>query len=398
MNLQKENGDTAFMMKAVLQTAKCFLIASMLSACTQNGQAPSSENLNTTTYGQLAVNLNRYSATKIVCDPLNHGATPPKTWKQGIRAELYHRTNSMPRWYTALEYILKGQKTDQNIFLTDMNVPTRLFTEGFSTTQGEVLKDDQNNKLIEYFGLKMNTNIVLSPTDEEGDYEFATLADDGAVLKIKALDPGAPDELLIQNDGDHPTKMGCSNKIIRMTKNGLLPVEMHYYQGPRYHISNVLMFRKSNIAGQDPQCGKSGNSMYFDYNNLSQPQKAFTDLLSRGWKVLTADNFRISVDTVDYNPCVVGTAPGITEFQVMEIIITDAILYWKTDIPATSQILVTEVASGQSFTTDSDNLMRLEHQVVLSGLQSDTLYRVQAISVSEDLGRSQSSPIEFRTP
>lgn len=377
---------------------KWILTITALSACTQQGQAPSgTENANIPTYGALAVNANLYRAHKIVCDPLNGGQVTQKFYTNGIKAELYYRSSSMPRWYNAGAYVTSGTKSTQNIFLSDMNVPTRLFTEGFSTTQGQVLKDDQNNKLIEYFGLKMTTNIALTANDDEGDYEFASLSDDGAVLKIKSGNSVTPDEVLIQNDGDHPTRMGCSNQTVRLTKNTMLPVEMTYYQGPRYHIANVLMFRKSATAGQDPTCGVTGNETYFDYNNFSEPQQAFTNLLARGWKVLMPENFRISVDGATYNPCVAGTAPGIEGFQLGEIILSDVTFIWNTNIPATSQVILTEVLTGTVTVTDSDNLLRLEHEVLVTGLKPKTQYKAQAVSLSSDLGRSSSSEIYFTT-
>lgn len=377
---------------------KWILTITVLSACTQQGQAPSAtENASIPTFGALAVNANLYNANKIVCDPLNGGQVTQKFYTNGIKAELYYKSAGMPRWYTAGQYVASGTKSSQNIFLSDMNVPTRLFTEGFSTTQGQVLKDDQNNKLIEYFGLKMSTNIALSANDDEGDYELATLSDDGAVLKIKSGNVSTPDEILIQNDGDHPTRMGCANQTVRLAKNTLLPIEMTYYQGPRYHIANVLMFRKSATAGQDPSCGATGNELFFDYNNFSQPQRAFTDLIARGWKVLMPENFRISVDGATYNPCVSGTAPGISGFQLGEIILSDVTFIWTTNIPATSQVILTEVVSGVVTVTDSDNLLRLDHEVLVKGLKPKTQYKAQALSLSSDLGRSTSSEILFTT-
>lgn len=377
-----------------------FLTATIaaLSACTNQGQAPSgTENASIPTYGSLAVNANLYRANKIVCDPLNGGQVTQKFYTNGIKAELYYRSTGMPIWSNAGAYVTNGTKSTQNIFLSDMNVPTRLFTEGFSTTQGQVLKDDQNNKLIEYFGLKMTTNIALTANDDEGDYEFASLADDGAVLKIKSGNSVTPDEVLIQNDGDHPTRMGCSNQTVRLTKNTMLPVEMTYYQGPRYHIANVLMFRKSATAGQDASCGLTGNETYFDYNHFSEPQQAFKNLLARGWKVLMPDNFRISVDGATYNPCVAGTAPGINGFQLGEIILSDVTFIWETNIPATSQIILTEVLTGAVTVTDSDNMLRLDHEVLVTGLKPKTQYKAQAVSLSADLGRSSSSEIYFTT-
>ena len=376
---------------------KWILLTVFLSACSQNSSTPESQSKVSENLGSLAVNINMYKANTIVCDPLNGGDTTVRNYTNGIKAELFYRLTGMPRWYSSDLYISAGHKSEQNIFLSDINVPTRLFTEGFNTSLGNTLKDDQNNKLIEYFGLKMQTNIVLSDADEEGYYEFAILSDDGSKMIIKSGNSSTPDQLLINNDGDHPTKMGCATESIRMIRNTMLPIELTYYQGPRHHISNVLMFRKSNSAGQDPSCNKLGNSLYFNPDQNSAPQPAFTQLLSRGWKVLTPNNYKISSDQITYNPCIIGTAPGISDFQIFEVILSDVYFSWKTNIPSTSHMIITEVLTGITTETNSDNVLRLNHELSITRLKPNTQYKAQAVSVSQDLGRSYSSPIFFTT-
>jgi hypothetical protein len=384
-----------------MKKIKCIMLSSLafitLSACTKDGSAPSGLSTSSENLGSLAVNVNKYTASSIVCDPLNGGVSTQKNYQNGIKADLFYRTSAMPRWYSSNEYITSGFKSTQNIFLSDMNVPTRLFTEGFMNAQGTALQDDQHNKLIEYFGLKMTTNVVLTDLDDEGDYEFAVLSDDGAKMTIKSGTTLTADQLLIDNDGDHPTQMGCATQVVRLVKNALLPIELTYYQGPRYHISNVLMFRKSSVAGRDALCGHNGNNLFFDPDHSSTPQPAFAALLARGWKVLKPENFKISVDGASYNPCVTGSSPGISNFQIGEIILSDVTFSWETSLPATSQVVLTEVTSGVETITTSDNILRLNHQILISGLKARTQYRAQALSVSENLGRSYSSPITFTT-
>lgn len=345
----------------------------------------------------LAVNINKYPANKIVCDPLSGGQTTQTQYTNGIKASLHYKLSNQPRMYKSTDYAQFAFKSEQNLFLSDMNVPTRMFSEGFSTQTGDTLKDDQGQKLIEYFGLKMNSNIILSADDEEGSYEFAMLADDGTQMLLKSEDPDVADQVLIDNDGDHPTKMGCSKKTVQFSRNSMVPFEATYYQGPRYHISNVLMWRKSTTSGQDPSCNKLGNSLYFNPDKNSEEQPAFKDLISRGWKVLKPSNFAISKTTEDYNPCVVGTNPVISNFEVGEVILTMTSVSWVTDIPATSQVQLTNTKTNQVTVTTSDNQLRTSHQISLSELQPNTIYKVKVISVSSDLGRSESGELTFQT-
>lgn len=392
--------------QAVQKIAKASVVIGLLNltACgLQLGSQASNQEENITQatlsagVGQLSVNVNKYSANKLVCDPFNNGGSGTISYEHGIKADLFYKTASQPRMYSSEDYVNFAKKSDQVIFMSDMNVPTRMFTEGFTVANGATLNNDEEEKLIEYFGLKMTTNIVLSDSDDDGWYEFALLSDDGTTMKIKS-GTDAPDTVLIDNDGDHPTRMGCTTQSVYLRKGVMLPVEVTYYQGPRYHIANVLMFRKAEQAGQDPSCGLTGNSTFFDPNNNSAPLPAYNALLNRGWKVLTSDNFMVSRNSTDYNPCVQGTNPVISNFSILEVFMNGADLTWSTDIPATDQVQITNTSTGVVTTTTSDNVLRTTHQIRLSNLQSGTTYKVQAISVSEDLGRSISSELTLVIP
>lgn len=338
--------------------------------------------------------INSYPLDSLVCDPFGgNGMTSPKN---GIKSNLFYRSSTQPRYYSAADYIALATPLEQTLFFTDINVPTRSFNMGFSTQTDGVLKDDQGNVLIEYMGLKMRTDIGLTTEDEEGFYEFAILSDDGAVMKIK---DGNQWTEIVNNDGDHPTKLGCSTTTIRMTQDTKLETEYLYYQGPRYHISNILMWRKLDpnnaTAGQDSACGQMGNDLWFNGDGDSAPRTAYTELLARGWKVLKPQNYYLPDQ--DYNPCTSGTAPTIDNLRLAELSGTNAFIAWGTDIPSTSQVLIVEVETGNTMLTTTDNILRTNHSVQLSGLKSNTTYRIQAVSVSEDLGKTVSTAIEFTT-
>ncbi len=381
-----------------IREIKWILISMLLTACgVKSDSTPSSTAAPTGAQEYLAVNINRYAANKIICDPFNGGTTTQKNYQKGIKAELFYRTATMPRWYKTTDYVQLAKKSEQNIFLSDINVPTRIFSEGFATTQGQMLKDDQQNKLIEYFGLKMTTNLILSDEDDAGYYELALLSDDGATLTLKSNSIEAVDEVIVNNDGDHPTKMGCSTHTVRMVKNVMVPVELAYYQGPRYHISNILMWRKSSVAGQDSMCNQLGNNLFFNPDAHSAPQAAYASLLSRGWKALTPNNYMVSQSQADYNPCVPGTNPVISELNMGEVILSTVSITWKTDIISTSQVLLTDLGRGVVTISESDNLLTVNHEVKLTGLQPRTNYKVQALSVSSDLGRTLGPEVTFST-
>lgn len=376
-----------------LSTMSVFLI--MASACVNRFQEGSHVQATDSAAAilQSKVDLNLHPMDRNVCDPFTGGSAA--SLEKGIQGQLFYKTSTLPIFHDVESYMNQAQKSDKTLFFADMNVPTRLFSEGFSTQTTGVLTDDSGNKLIEYFGIRFDTTIMLSANDDEGDYELALLSDDGTRLRIQNGDGW---QEIIDNDGDHPTRMGCSSQILHMTHNTPLITEVDYYQGPRYHIANVLMWRKASVAGQDPACGNLGNNLFFDPNNNSTPMQAYNDLLSRGWKVLTPDNFFVNQSTA-YNPCVQGTPPVISGFQIQitDSIRTDAYFDWTTDIPASSQIRLINQSSGAEILTSSDNLLRTSHQVHVTGLTPGTTYQAQAVSVSQDLGTSMSAPLTFTT-
>lgn len=343
--------------------------------------------------------MNVYPMNKVVCDPGGGGGG--SSAQQGIKGELFYKASNQLRYYRAEDYILHTTKSPVDLFFSDMFVPTRMFDQGFSTQTSGVLKDDQGNRLIEFFGLKMNTTIRLAPNDQEGVYEFALLSDDGAVMKVKQ--DGVMREI-VSNDGDHPTKLGCSSVMINMTRNTRLETEVLYYQGPRFHISNVMLWRKlsdSQAAGQDPRCNVSGNNYWFNPDNNSRPTQEYNNLFSRGWNVVSQGNFYLPTEAneqAQYNPCTEGTDPVISNFRVTEVTSTDIFVSWNTDIPATAQVLATELDTGDSWLTATDNVLRTSHSYRVSGLTAGTRYSLQAVSITADLGRAVSTPIELTTP
>lgn len=339
------------------------------------------------------VDVNANPLDKTVCDPF--GGIPAENLQQGIRASLHYLMAGQPPLTRSEDYVTFARKSDQKLFFADLNVPTRMFERGFATQTNDVLKDDGGTKLIEYFGVKFESILKLTDNDVEGEYELALLSDDGTTLKaISGTKENPILTTIIDNDGDHPTRMGCASQTLLLSKDKSLPFMLTYYQGPRYHISNILMWRQAT-GTKDPACGDTGNEHFFDPNTLA-PKKPYNDLLARGWKPVPASNFFIPKDE-SYNPCVEGTNPVISDFKAVEVFSDGAQFVWKTDIAATSQIKIINKNTGEVILTHSDNALRSIHRVSITGLQASTTYRAQAVSVSEDLGHSMSEVIEFTT-
>jgi hypothetical protein len=351
-------------------------------------------------------NINAYPLNKLVCDPFDPSPTPSP--KHGIKSSLWFRGAGQPAYSSVSDYLTKYTASEQNLFFNSINVPTRLFSSGFPLETGGLVKNDLGQELIEYFALKFESQITLSENDSEGLYELALLSDDGSILKIKEpnSDGVLPEtwETHINNDGNSPTRMKCSSRIIDMKQGKKIPIELSYYQGPKYHIASMLIWRKASQAGQDSYCNKSGNNYFFNPDNNSAPLK-WLDLAARGWKVLNSENYLLPesgnstpVDgDTDYNACYNGTVPKISNFQIIEQLSNEVSFSWKTDIKAVSQMMIINLDTGEKMVTETDNVLRTSHQMMVTDLKNNTHYRFQVIAISEDLGRAISPAIELTT-
>ncbi|MCB0347945.1 MAG: hypothetical protein KDD37_03880 [Bdellovibrionales bacterium] len=357
------------------------LILLLATACNEGGTEIEGVNLNPENY----FDVNMFSLNRLVCDPFGGGGN--QTPNGGLKANLYYLEDGSTPLSHVADYFTAGTKSDKIIFFSQINVPTRLFNLGFPTETGNTISKDSGETLIENFALEIETVIKLGPNDEPGLYELALLSDDGSVLQVR--DAGTY-VTVVDNDGTHPTRFGCASRSIQMNADDSYIAKIHYYQGPRDHISVIPMWRKissDSEVGTDVSCGQQGNSMYFDYNNNSAPKAAYNGLLARGWKPLDSNNYELPA-SIPINPCTNGTAPIITNIAVRDMYDGQIQVVWNTNIPATAQVLVVNMDTGQELLTYSDNVLRTEHEVFVQGLQRNVNYMVQAVSVSDTYGKT----------
>jgi hypothetical protein len=203
------------------------------------------------------------------------------------------------------DVLTRGKDAGVRLILNSLNVPTTAFTRGFvESSTNTPLKKADGTTLIEWFGIDMHSNLMLANGDAEGYYQFALLSDDGSILSIDTEAAGGG-TVLVDNDNNHPTKLGCAASAIPMKKNQARSIRLKYFQGPRTHIALMLLWRKvdSANAALDPSCGLSGNSLFFDSTVVpSAPRPGYTDLVNRGWKVVGNKNFILPAE-VTTNPC-----------------------------------------------------------------------------------------------
>lgn len=371
------------------------LFGSSLINCSANHDFESSNDLGTSASSPLSVNpngfstldINHYPLNKLVCDPLGGGTI--HHLQKGLKAELYYLRDDQPRYTELTSYFAHGVRSEQNLFFSQVHVPTRLFSMGFPTEDGGLVNRDDGKTLNEWFALRFTSVLSLGANDEEGHYQLALLSDDGSSLKIQK---DGEWHVLVNNDSNHPTRMGCGG-VIEMKHGKEHLIQLDYFQGPKHHIAIIPLWRKlvGADAEGDPLCGVTGNDVYFDYNNSSKPKKPYLDLISRGWKPLEANNYSLPQEAL-FNPCAEGEAPNISNFEVTDLLGGSIRASWNTDIPAASQVLYTDILSGEKILSISDNVLRTQHEIYLFNLIPGHTYQVQGVSISDTYGKALSAP------
>ena len=232
------------------------------------------------TDGASLQNLNAAFGGPAICDPLSgsNGGTNTSADQGLIGALIYESAANQQTLGTATSFadlVAKGTVAPATLFMSQVNVPTRAFTEGFAADGAHPLIDDSTGqKLVEWFGIDVKSVVKLGAGDQAGFYQFATISDDGSLLLANG-------RTLVDNDGIHSTTAKCSVVAIPFDGTTALPVEFQYLQGPRTEIAAQVAWRK--VASATPDQANCGAS-------------------SAGWTIIPAKNFFLP-SGAPANPC-----------------------------------------------------------------------------------------------
>ncbi|MBO9667477.1 MAG: hypothetical protein J7501_11780 [Bdellovibrio sp.] len=235
-----------------------------------------------------------FTAKKIVCDPFSSSGA---ACRQGWKGNIYYYPGTSTGWTTLAPYFTGGTDAGVILYMSSLFVPTRTFSNGFPTTDGELVKKkaaDGGANLVEWFALRLNTILKLSSTDTAGYYQFALISDDGSKLYI-ANNRTAAYATVIDNDNNHPTTMKCATTAIYMDANSRMPAKLEYFQGPRVNIALTLVYRK--VASASPEvpspCGTTDALFYGSVDNKSgvYTGSKYQQALDAGWKPMSVGNF-----------------------------------------------------------------------------------------------------------
>lgn len=206
----------------------------------------------------------------------------------------------------------------QNVLLSDIDLPDTYFTQGFTDSNGHQLVTSSGTPLIQYFALRLQSTFVQANW-AAGDYQIATLSDDGNILTMTGGQATGSD-FVISNDGAHSMQMGCTANTLHVTANSSIPLTFDWFQGPPISLGFIMLYRPVAVVGtaQDPFGGKGGNSDTFFFldhdsnNNAISPsiaQAPYQQLIaafnsstgSGGWTVVEPGHFVLPGNT--QNPC-----------------------------------------------------------------------------------------------
>lgn len=250
-----------------------------------------------------------------VCNPLGGGETT------GLDNGLYGRLRYIPNDNAPRPQVIadffgpNGADAGVDLYFNQLFVPTRYFSAGFQTQDGTTLTTPAGNTLYEWFEISFQSTLRLSTSDQAGQYQFAILSDDGSILSV---DQGNGFQQLINNDGQTPSRLACATSTIQFDNSTALPIKVDYFQGPRYNIALILLWREIPVTScganesealRDPACGESGNNEFFNWDETgspSTPTDVWIGMLNRGWKVLNVDNYYLP-DSAPLNPCATPT-------------------------------------------------------------------------------------------
>ncbi len=154
---------------------------------------------------------------EVILQPAEEIAVADDGKTRGLVGNLYKlppQTAALPDFKTI--------KPIAQVVAGNLDIANRQFTAGFPG-----VKD-----LVEWFAIQFRGELIV-PKEKEGLCYFRLTADDGANLYIRG-------NKTIDNDGLHPVR---SREGSISLSQGVHPIQIDYYQGPRYYIALQLFWK-----------------------------------------------------------------------------------------------------------------------------------------------------------
>lgn len=248
--------------------------------------------------GVLSGTYGKDSCTITICDPFTNPSATCTSTTNGLKGKIWYQPAALVAteggWKELATFYERGTVIDATLKLSQLNVPAEIFSVGFPIGNNEYLSDSMGNRLVEWFALQVDGLLRLAPGDQAGEYEFATLTDDGSKLFLRDASTGQLVQR-INNDGHHSVRLGCIDKPVYMSQTTQLPMRLQYFQGPRTVIALRMLYRLKSATAES-LCGKthgSGAEFYVKSGsgNPYPEGPSMQQLYNNGWRVLGTSNF-----------------------------------------------------------------------------------------------------------
>lgn len=368
------------------------VVAVFFQNCGQAGQisevVPIIENITQNPDGSLAIKS--LPSTQFICEPFGNNNTGNAT--SGLKAELAYVDSNLSlsadvkNSYGVKEYFSGASqfvKAPSTLFLSQINAPNQNFDQGFRLSDNSYLSNGSGQKLIEWFAIRMQSLLKLSDQETAGEYELATISDDGSRVFI-----GTEEKEIINNDGAHSARMICATETINFTKESKIPLLYFYNQGPRTEIANVLMWRKktdNSQVGSYKHCGKSDRNKFWNPSD-SSPGEYINDMQADGWKIVGVNNFELPGSQV--NPCATQNTNLISKAQFSSFTNGSAKLDLEFASAANIKARLYRIENGQKVLMQSFDLSAQIRDKASLDIQSLAVAQIYSLEVLLEMAGS----------
>lgn len=246
-------------------------------------------------YTESSVNIIIPSKGNTVCDPLTGNSTAEES--KGlvgnirlIKPDVLESLKSNLQNYLNTE--TSYQVPNLTLFMSKVDVPKRSFDQGFASQDNQVLKVN-NEPLLEYFNVNLESELIVTQLSEVGEYEMAVISDDGSQLLVKE-ENNSDYRIYSQSNGQHSPRMICSSsnsgtsEYLDFQLGKKLAVKINYFQGPRYHIALQYIWRK-----------KTPGQTRSNYCGTIIDPTDFANMINEGWSIIPAHIFNLPENVVN---------------------------------------------------------------------------------------------------
>ena len=165
----------------------------------------------------------------------------------------------------------------ERFIVDNIHTAPRASNLGVVDRVGKYIDDPRSGgELLEDYIIKYDGQLSVDDEQDEGEYEFAMMSDDGVLLKIGR-------KTIVRNTKLHSPTISCGIETINLQKGEAHDFKLYYHQGPRDSVANALYWRR------------------VDSNNESTPcdlkTKHESKLLRIGWEPVPAHVFSMKLKT-----------------------------------------------------------------------------------------------------